>query len=83
LIFASGAKQTALRLLAARPSLSQIAAMRDDHSGPEGGSEPLPRWAFVGGGLLLLLTAVAAPFYGDALAGLMWAGESIKALCGW
>jgi len=45
--------------------------------------EPLPRWAYVGGGLLLLVTALAAPFYVNAMAGLNWAGESIKALCGW
>jgi hypothetical protein len=37
----------------------------------------------VGGGLLLLVTALAAPFYVNAMAGLNWAGESIKALCGW
>ncbi|MDC0361329.1 hypothetical protein OAN80_06190 [Alphaproteobacteria bacterium] len=53
--------------------------MDSDKDGPE----PMPRWAYVSGGLLLLVTALAAPFYGSAMAGLMWAGESIKALCGW
>jgi len=58
--------------------------MRDNHSDPDkDGPEPMPRWAYVSGGLLLLVTALAAPFYGNAMAGLMWAGESIKALCGW
>jgi hypothetical protein len=52
---------------------------KSDNPGPE----PVPRWAYVSGGLLLLVTALAAPFYGNAMAGLIWSGEAIKVLCGW
>lgn len=43
----------------------------------------LPGWAIWGGVSLLLLTAVAAPFYNQVLAGMIWAGETIKTICGW
>lgn len=84
LAFAQNAKHSTFRPLAAGARLSHIAAMQDHQSkSDDSGTETLPRWAYVSGGLLLLITALAAPFYGNAMAGLMWAGESIKALCGW
>lgn len=43
----------------------------------------VPLWALAAGGVLLLMTAVAAPFYSQAMSGLIWAGQTIKALCGW
>ena len=45
--------------------------------------QAVPAWGLVGGGLLLALTALAAPFYTEVMGGLMWAGETIRALCGW
>jgi len=43
----------------------------------------LPGWAIWGGAGLLLVTAVAAPFYRQVMGGLIWAGETIRSLCGW
>lgn len=43
----------------------------------------IPVWIIVGGGVLLATTALAAPFYADVMGGLIWAGETLKALCGW
>lgn len=43
----------------------------------------VPVWGVVGGATLLGLTAIAAPFYADVMAGLLWAGEALRALCGW
>jgi len=43
----------------------------------------LPRWAIIGGVALLALTAAAAPFYGQVVGGLLWAGQTLKAICGW
>lgn len=43
----------------------------------------VPLWGVVGGGALLAVTALAAPFYAQVMGGLIWAGETLKALCGW
>lgn len=51
--------------------------------GPPPAKPGLPRWGVVGGVLLLAVTAAAAPFYGQVMGGLIWAGETLKALCGW
>lgn len=57
--------------------------MREDQPTREK-SEPLvPLWGWVGGGALLLLTALAAPFYAHAVGGIMWAADAVRALCGW
>ena len=43
----------------------------------------VPAWAIVGAVALILVTAIAAPFYTQVMAGAMWAGELIRTLCGW
>jgi hypothetical protein len=56
-----------------------------DQSEPDAESDgpAIPVWGIVGGGSLLLITAIAAPFYNQVMGGLLWAGETLKALCGW
>ncbi len=70
--------------LVVRVGTGQIAGM-DGSTEQEPGDRTtgLPTWAWIGGGGLLLLTALAAPFYGQAMGALMWAGATIRALCGW
>ena len=50
----------------------------------ETAAEPplVPKWGLIGGLAVLVVTAVAAPFYGQVLGGMMWAGEVLKSLCG-
>lgn len=78
----------ARRALAEGARTSQIAPMtQEPMSRPddERSDDPqaVPAWGIVGGGLLLALTALAAPFYTEVMGGLIWAGETIRALCGW
>lgn len=70
--------------LAGTAPVGQIAAMRDEATERPGDDGPrLPLWWAVGGGALLLATAAAAPFYTQVMAGAIWAGQTIRALCGW
>ena len=71
-------------MLDAENLIGQIAGMDLDNLNAGSEAPPLlPGWAIWGGLGVLLATAVAAPFYQHVMGGLIWAGETIQALCGW
>jgi hypothetical protein len=43
----------------------------------------IPKWGIYGGLIIILATAIAAPFYRQTAEALLWVGETLKTMCGW